>query len=133
MLNEDILREIKKENLFEIYQIDDYLQRIEKARAINDQVDDFKKSWQEKREIILEKAKSSFRENNCSLFLGAGVSMSAGAPSWNELLLKAIKKQNQSFTKRDFKKIFASCGQSPIVMGRYITPDQHSLQILSNY
>lgn len=133
MLNDDVLREVKKENLFEIYQIDDYLQRIEKIRTINDQVEDLKKSWQEKREFILENAKTSFRENNCSLFLGAGVSMSAGAPSWNELLFKAIKKQNKSFTKRDFKKIFASCGQSPIVMGRYIAPDKHSLQILSNY
>lgn len=133
MITDTVLREAKKQNVIQIYQIDDFLAKIEKTREINDQVDLFERDWQKKRDNIIDGAKFSFRENNCSLFLGAGVSMSAGGPSWETLLFKAIKKNHKTFTKRDFKKIFASCGQSPIVMGRYVVPDSHSLDVLSNY
>ena len=133
VITDTVLREAKIQNVVQIYQIDDFLARIEKTRKINDQVDLFERDWHEKRDIIIDDAKFSFRENKCSLFLGAGVSMSAGGPSWETLLFKAIKKNHKTITKRDFKKIFASCGQSPIVMGRYVAPDSRSLDMLSNY
>lgn len=131
--NDKALQKFKKDKHFEIYQIDDYIQKIEKVKALNDQLENFERDWRQSRDNAIEGARFSFRENNCSLFLGAGVSISAGGPSWKELLFKAIKSQNKSFAKRDFNKIFDSCGQSPIVMGRYVAPDKYRLEKLSGY
>lgn len=127
------IRDAKREKLFEIWQVDAFLEHINKVKQINDQIESLERDWKEKRKAIIESARFSFRENKCSLFLGAGVSMSAGGPSWEDLLYKAIKKSRKTFTKRDFKKIYESCGQSPIVMGRYLAPDKQTLGIIADY
>ena len=132
-MTDKVIRDAKREKLFEIWQVDAFVEHIEKVKRINDDIELLERDWKEKRKAIIESARFSFRENNCSLFLGAGVSMSAGGPSWEDLLYKAIKKSRKSFTKRDFKKIYESCGQSPIVMGRYLAPDKKTLGIITNY
>lgn len=132
-LTDKAIRDAKREKLFEIWQVDAFLDHINKVKKINDQIESLERDWNEKRKAIIESARFSFRENKCSLFLGAGVSMSAGGPSWEDLLYKAIKKNRKSFTKRDFKKIYESCGRSPIVMGRYLAPDKHTLGIITDY
>lgn len=105
-LTDKAIRDAKREKLFEIWQVDAFLDHINKVKKINDQIESLERDWNEKRKAIIESARFSFRENKCSLFLGAGVSMSAGGPSWEDLLYKAIKKNRKSFTKRDFKKIY---------------------------
>ena len=132
-LTDKVIREAKKEKLVEVWSLDAFLNHVDKVKQINDQIDFERRNWREKRAFVLDNAKGSFRENKCSLFLGAGVTMSAGGPSWEELLFKAIKKGNKSFSKRDFKKIYTSCGQSPIVLGRYLAPDKHCLDQITNY
>ena len=132
-LTDKVIRDAKREKLFEIWQVDAFVEHINKVKQINDQIESLERDWKDKRKAIIESARFSFRENKCSLFLGAGVSMSAGGPSWEDLLYKTIKKSRKSFTKRDFKKIYESCGQSPIVMGRYLAPDKHTLGIITDY
>ena len=132
-LTKKVISEANKEKLIEVWELEAFLKHIESVKKINDQIDLLERDWLEKRAYVLDNARWSFRENKCSLFLGAGVSIDAGGPSWEELLYKAIKKNKKSFGKRDFKKIFASCGQSPIVMGRYLAPDKHSLEQIADY
>ncbi|MCG5279494.1 SIR2 family protein [Providencia rettgeri] len=44
------------------------------------------KDWKQDRDIILENLRSCYNKGQFSLFLGAGVSSSAGMPDWNTLL-----------------------------------------------
>lgn len=45
-----------------------------------------KTNWKEEQEIIIERLKRLYKKGQFSLFLGAGVSSSAGIPDWNTLL-----------------------------------------------
>ncbi len=132
-LTNKVIREAKKEKSVEIWEFRRFLEHIERIKRINDQIEKFDRDWHDKREFILDCAKSSFRENKCSLFLGAGVSIDAGGPTWDDLLYRAIKKNRKRFTKKDFNKLYSSCGQSPIIMGRYIAPDKKSLDLITDY
>ena len=132
-LTNKVIREAKKEKYVEIWEFRKFLEHIERIKRINDQIEKFDRDWHDKRECILDCAKSSFRENKCSLFLGAGVSIDAGGPTWDDLLYKAIKKNHKRFTKNDFNKLYSSCGQSPIILGRYIAPDKKSLDQITDY
>ncbi|MDD1623143.1 MAG: hypothetical protein LUO94_00040 [Methylococcaceae bacterium] len=42
--------------------------------------------WKNEREEHIEKPRESYRRRQFSLFLGAGVSSSAGMPDWNTFL-----------------------------------------------
>ncbi len=44
------------------------------------------RDWKQEREEIIENLKSCYKKGQFSLFLGAGVSSSAGMPDWNTLL-----------------------------------------------
>lgn len=132
-LTNKVIREAKKEKYVEIWEFRRFLEHIERIKKINDQIEKIDRDWHDKREYILDCAKSSFRENKCSLFLGAGVSIDAGGPTWDDLLYKAIKKNHKRFTKNDFNKLYSSCGQSPIILGRYIAPDKKSLEQITDY
>ena len=133
LLTNKVIREAKKEKLLEIWEVRAFLLHISKVKKTTDELEQFDRSWNNKRVYVKNSAKIDFQENKCSLFLGAGVSMSAGGPSWETLLYKAIKKDRKSFTKREFKRIYGSCGQSPIVMGRYIVPNKSSLERIADY
>ncbi len=79
--------------------------------------------WNVKRQHILESAKTDFNQgNNISLFLGAGVSMAVGLPSWNTLLERMLHDQNfqDHLNGNDLTKISDNCGSSSIVLGRFI-------------
>lgn len=66
-----------------------------------------------------ERARNAFRYGNVVLFLGAGVSMSAGLPSW-EQLLKNVLKNCKGFSENDFDFISKQCFNSSIIAARYI-------------
>lgn len=132
-LSDKVLNDYKKQKLVEVHQVDDFLAQCDKQAKINTEIEVFERDWRSKRDFIIDDAKFSFRENRCSLFLGAGVSCSAGGPSWEDLLYKSIKRFKKPFYKNDFKKIYRACGMSPIVMGRYIVPDKKQLEKLSDY
>ncbi len=77
--------------------------------------------WRSDRDSTMGHAKVSIAENNFSLFLGAGVSMSANLPSWWNLLKDMIDTCKQKeFKDRDIEKLTKVCYNSSIVMGRFV-------------
>src|SRR5918912_2028606 len=43
---------------------------------------------------ISDGLKEAFTNNQCAVFIGAGLSVAAGYPTWDKLLLKLIKQAN---------------------------------------
>ena len=77
--------------------------------------------WRNDRDHTMEHAKVSIAENNFSLFLGAGVSMSANLPCWWNLLAGMINRCKQGiFKEADLDQLTKVCCNSSIVMGRFI-------------
>lgn len=73
---------------------------------------------------VLENVKKNVEQTKISLFIGAGVSMDAKLPSWEELL-KALLIQNDNMPFKyindaNANAISGSLANSSIVMGRYI-------------
>lgn len=106
------------------------LKKIAKARIKTEEdyyFDNAKKTdWKDLRNEIMEEAANVVSQNNTVLFLGAGVSKSAGMPSWNELLkglmneVKILKDDSlKAFTELD-SHIYFECGDSNLVMARYL-------------
>lgn len=75
---------------------------------------------------ILERAKFAINNGRYSLFLGAGVSTSAGLPGWNELLKKLIDEAKKDtrfhIDSADFDNIerYPYINYSPLIVARYI-------------
>lgn len=77
--------------------------------------------WHSDRDRTMGHAKVSIAENNFSLFLGAGVSMSANLPCWWKLLAGMIDRCKQRmFKEADLDQLTKVCYNSSIVMGRFI-------------
>lgn len=68
----------------------------------------------------IDKARKIFLRGPNTLFLGAGVSMSAGLPSWKNLLSDLLEKADRKFNKDHYDEVFEECGYSSIVFGRLI-------------
>lgn len=132
-LTEKLIRESKRQHLAEIYQVNEFLERVDKVAMLTDKVAKFEQDWKVQREAIIESAKVSFREDKCSFFLGAGVSMSAGGPSWKELLQKIMRHFKKITKRSDFDKIYEWCGMSPIILGRYAASNEFVLKKVSDY
>lgn len=79
---------------------------------------------QAKRPTTLESAKETFKQNNCTLFLGAGVSMPLEMPGWNKLLQGLLKQDNgkpfEYINDANIEAIQESISESAIVAGHYI-------------
>lgn len=106
------------------------LKRLTKARIKTEEDYYFenakKTDWKDLRNEIMEEAAKVVGQNNNVLFLGAGVSKSAGMPSWNELLkglmneVKILKGDSlKAFTELD-SHIYSECGDSNLIMARYL-------------
>lgn len=133
IVSETVLRKAKSLRLSDIYRVDKFISDVEKKKKLNDTIRQEEKTWKEKRKAILDSAQFSFREDNCTLFLGAGVSQDAGGPSWNTLLMKSVKRLRKPLTKVDFNRIYRACSMSPIIMGRYIVGNKKQKEILTKY
>ena len=85
-----------------------------------------KTDWKDIRRDIIEEASNVVNQGNNALFLGAGVSTSAGMPKWSELLkkllseVKALKGETlKAFMELD-SQIYSDCGDSNLIMARYL-------------
>ena len=85
-----------------------------------------KTDWKDLRKDIIEEASMVVNQGNNALFLGAGVSTSAGMPKWSELLknlmseVKALKGDTlKAFMELD-TQIYSDCGDSNLIMARYL-------------
>lgn len=102
---------------------DDTKMRTSENLIANQMPLSLKEDWKIEREYILENAHESFAEGNVTLFIGAGVSIDAGLPSWNGLLADLLNKCNGQKTEigsEDINNIISACGNSSIVTGRFI-------------
>lgn len=127
------IKESKRIRLAEIYQVDEFLERVEKVAKTNDRIEALDRDWRNERELIIDNAKVAFREDHCSFFLGAGVSMDAGGPSWEYLLRRLLKRFKKIGKLKDFHRVYEQCGSSPIILGRYAASNGKSLIDISDY
>ena len=102
-----------------------YKKRTEKGK--NDYYAERKKGdWIQGRGELIKKAQEVVTQGSSSLFLGAGVSMSAKMPSWKDLLkgLMGEVKQLKTPTLEAFQElsshVLEECGDSNLIMGRYL-------------
>ena len=85
-----------------------------------------KNDWVAERKDAIKRAQEAISKRNCALFLGAGVSMSAKMPAWNDLLkgLMGEVKQLKAPTLEAFKElnthVLNECGDSHLIMARYL-------------
>lgn len=68
---------------------------------------------------LIEDARAAFSQGGVTLFLGAGVSMSAGLPAWGTLLKRIMNQEIKSLEK-DFDFVSEQCFNSYIIAARYI-------------
>lgn len=98
-----------------------------------------KTDWKDERQNIIERANKAAKLGNNVLFLGAGVSMSAKMPSWNELLegLMSEVKQLKEPTLIAFKELSShvlnECGDSYLIMARYLQTAIHQYNKNANF
>lgn len=77
------------------------------------------KQWEEIRNERIEKAKNDLNRYDCVLFLGAGVSVSAGLPKWDDML-RDLLGDNDVINSIDFDGLSKESGYSYLVIARYI-------------
>ncbi len=67
--------------------------------------------------------REAFNVGNCTLFVGAGVSMSANLPSWENLLYKILGNLTEKDVIKNEDKVFfkRALDGSNMVMGRYLS------------
>lgn len=103
---------------FQIKSLDELLEDVSK----NLDTQELKK--QDKQEMAKKKAASAIMSEPCSFILGAGVSVDAGLPSWDNLLkrliVKAKKDHKLEMDQGDYDSLFKDCGSSSIILGRLI-------------
>lgn len=68
-LSDQIIRDSKKQKLTEIYQIDEFLYKVENVAKTNDRIDAFERDWKTEREMLLGSAQIAFREEKCSFLV----------------------------------------------------------------
>ncbi len=111
------LRIIPSDNLFSLaYPEGKRVQQPKRKKETKHQGDE------ERNKSCKEACKKAFAHGNCTLFIGAGVSMSAGLPGWDDLLYRMLEKgHGEREIKREdkvfFKRAFDS---STMVMARYL-------------
>lgn len=91
------------------------------AEKVNDDYHFKELTWQEEQDIAIKKANDLFRSGKNTLFLGAGVSSSAGLPSWDTLLHSMIEQSSQGkFSEYYSENLNRDSDNSSIIKGRYI-------------
>lgn len=86
-------------------------------KYVSDKVVDYKK----KRKEIVRQARKIFQERNNVLVLGAGVSIDAGLPSWNELLERLLKNcPNCIANKEEISDVLKASNDSNLIAARNI-------------
>lgn len=83
------------------------------------------KSLEIEKDDVLDKAKLDLQSGNYSFFLGAGISMDAGLPSWSAFMKNLIRRiqsgdANKKLTDLDYADIEEQCFHSSIIVGQFL-------------
>jgi hypothetical protein len=89
------------------------------------------KDWKKEREKIIEKLNEAFKKDDLTVFLGAGVSASAGLPDWSSLLSQLLvslisKNLPKEFEVKESDKVIIANSlkelniSSPLLEARYV-------------
>lgn len=79
--------------------------------------------WQpERQDVLIKRAAKCLKDTKCSFILGAGVSVDAGSPSWDELLKQIMDgvAGHYPLTGTDYSNINSRCGWSALITARYV-------------
>lgn len=79
---------------------------------------------------LIKRAREALIKNNCTIVLGAGISIDAGAKSWNDLLQSLLQNSIEHIplgqNKQDFNDVNRCCGWSSLITARYIMRSMES-------
>lgn len=77
-------------------------------------------------ESIIDAAAQALTENHCSFILGAGVSVDAGSPNWDDLLKQLLAKsdKHKPIGAADYNNVCSKCSWSTLITARYILDPQ---------
>lgn len=91
-------------------------------------------SWNpESQDILINKAANALVENHCSVMLGAGISVDAGSPNWDNLLKGLLQRFNvhhNPIEREDYSDVNGKCGWSALITARYIIPLRNDDNVL---
>lgn len=123
-----IFDEVSKSGYVQVFQVDDFFGLKKK--------DDKEKelTWDEVQDIRKHNLVSDINNYPVSFFLGAGISMSAGMPSWDDLLKSllldlAYTDKDFYLDASDFSDIKSVCNHSAIILGRYMMYKQKNSEL----
>lgn len=83
-------------------------------------------------ETTYQKAQRAFRLGQNAFILGAGVSINAGLPSWDDLLKALYKKYYGECNSKEWNTITAKCFNSSIILAQYIAEKLTTEEIENN-
>lgn len=111
------------------YSFDYILAKGEKTVERVDSERDFSLNQDE----IIENAVNSLHNSNCTFILGAGVSVDAGSPTWDNLLkgLIGLSPSLTPVTGKDYDNINSRCGWSSLITARYIIDNKVSGDVIT--
>lgn len=80
------------------------------------------RNWQDKRELLINKARFRFSLGKNTFFLGAGVSQDAGLPGWDKLLERITDNllKNKKISLSEAESIKNDSGSSSLIKARYL-------------
>ena len=73
----------------------------------------------------LKRARAAYKSQNTTIFLGAGISIDAGLPSWKDFLkniMNSLKDAEKEYelTGNDYEDILHQCHDSSLIVGQYL-------------
>lgn len=121
-----IFDEVRKSGYVQVFQVDEFFGFKKKGNKKKDL------TWNEVQEIRMRSLIKDLCNYPVSFFLGAGISMSAGMPSWDELLkslLLDLADKECHLDASDFNDIKNVCNHSAIILGRYMMYKQKNSEL----
>ena len=117
------LSKVDYPSFLQLEHFDDFYKRL--ANRTEDYVNGMAiQSWTEDTNQSLEELTKIVQHKDCSLFLGAGVSKSAKAPSWDELLKSLYLRSIECHDFRDpeeYNSVSKINSYSALITARYVT------------
>lgn len=132
-VNDAVLKDVQNNSILTILsetEFSNFLNRYHEKRKVSLTQQKIERKWKEERKQILDNAHEAVRTYRTTFVLGAGVSASAGGPSWDKLLKKVIRefKKTDNYTAADIKKLSTNLANSSIILGRYALPQNERSQ-----